>query len=109
MEQGTIWRGVLLAALLSVGCTGTRAAGTGGAGWGEEQARPRPKGDALAEGQGAEAEAESALAHLWSVASAVREEGARLVLSFWVQNGALTLLEYRREGLGQRQVRPELR
>jgi hypothetical protein len=52
------------------------------------------------------AEAELALAHLWSVASEVREEGARLALAFWVQNGALTLLEYRREELGRRQVMP---
>jgi hypothetical protein len=46
------------------------------------------------------------LAHLWSVASTVREEGARLALTFWVQNGALTLLEYRQEEMGRRQVMP---
>jgi hypothetical protein len=56
--------------------------------------------------KGRRAEAESALAHVWSVASEVREEGARLSLAFWVQNGALTLLEYRQEGTGQREVRP---
>jgi hypothetical protein len=56
--------------------------------------------------KGRKAEAESALAHLWSVASEVREEGARLSLAFWVQNGALTLLEYRQEGTGRREVRP---
>ena len=104
MEQGTIWRGILLAALMAMGCTGTRAAGTGGAGWGEEQTRPWVDGAALEEGR--RAEAESALAHLRSMASEVREEGARLTLAFWVQNGALTLLEYRREELGRRQVMP---
>jgi hypothetical protein len=53
------------------------------------------------------AEVEVALEHLWSVASGEKEEGARLTFTFWAQRGALTLLEYRREGTGGRERGPE--
>ena len=94
MSRGTLWTGtrVVLAVLMVGGCAGQRAVGTGGGGWeGEEEAR--------------RAEAEVALEHLWSIASGETEEGARLTFSFWAQQGALTLLEYQREGRGGRESR----
>jgi len=94
MGRGAVREHVLwvLASLLWMGCVGSQTAGSAGGMW----AMDGPHEEAR------RAEIESALEHLWSLSSGQREVGARQAFSFWAQNGALTLLEYREEKGGNR-------
>ncbi len=94
MGRGAVREHVLwvLASLLWVGCVGSQTAGSAGGMW----AMDGPHEEAR------RAEIESALEHLWSLSSGQREVGARQAFTFWAQNGALTLLEYREEKGGNR-------
>ncbi len=58
-----------------------------------------------AEEEAREAEVERALAYAVGLASGVQEVGAEVVLRFWVERGALTLVGYRLEGGGGRAER----
>jgi hypothetical protein len=63
-----------------------------------------------AEEEAREAEVERALAYGVGLASGVKEVGAEVVLTFWVEDRALTLVGYRQEGGGGRvgrSVEPE--
>jgi hypothetical protein len=97
MDRGAVREQVLLllASLLWVGCVGSQVAGSGGGMWALEGPHEESR----------RAEVESALEHFWSLSSGHREVGARLAFTFWAQNGALTLLEYREEK-GGAQGRP---
>ncbi len=81
----------MLAVLLMAGCASARVAGAEGSGGGLGRMEVEAQADAR------RAEVETALGHLWSVAGEEKKVGARLVFTFWAQNGALTLLRYREE------------
>jgi hypothetical protein len=74
---------------LVAGCATTSASNLGA----EVGLLPADVDEGVLEG-GAVAEATLALAQVWSVASGVREEGARLSFTFWSERGALTLTGY---------------
>ncbi len=85
----------VLAACLLVGASGcvTPLAGSGGPALVEWRGVEEGRDDTEAR----RAELERARAQLWGVASGVREVGAKLLLTYWVENGALTLVGYRAE------------
>lgn len=84
----------LLAVLaLAAGCATTDAGGVGT----PLGSLPAGVDEGVLEG-GAVAEATLTLAQVWSVASGVREVGARLSFTFWSERGALTLTAYEASG-----------
>jgi hypothetical protein len=105
VRKGLGWRAlswVLVAQLLMNGCATVPLAGTGGSGSAVEPRGPRPGGtqwDELEEAR--RAELESALTGMWGVASEVREVGAVLEFTFWVEGGAFTQVSLRRPERGR--------
>jgi len=103
MREGLGWRVLcwgLVTVLLLNGCAAAPLQGTGGGGRPASRG-PLPGSEAWGMLEDARrAEIDSALAHLWSVASEVREVGAVLEFTYWVESGALTLLSLRRHAWG---------
>jgi len=104
MRMNPGWRALtwgLVALLLVNGCATVPLEGTGGSGRWVEQRGPRPGSSEWGDLEEARrAEVESALAGMWGVASEVREVGAALEFTFWVEGGAFTLLSLRRPEWG---------
>ncbi len=103
MLGGVGWRVLcwgLMTVLLLNGCAAAPLQGTGGSG--KPAARgPLPGSEAWGVLEEARrAEIDSALAQLWGVTSEVREVGAVLEFTYWVESGALTLLSLRRHAWG---------
>jgi hypothetical protein len=105
VREGLRWRAlswVLVAQLLMNGCATVPLAGTGGSGSAVEPRGPMP-GSAQWEDleEARRAEIESALAGMWGVAREVREVGAVLEFTFWVEGGAFTQVSLRRPEWGR--------
>jgi len=103
MRGGLGWRVLcwgLVTVLLLNACTAAPLHGTGGSGRPASRG-PLPGSEAWGMLEEARrAEIDSALAQLWGVASEVREVGAVLEFTYWVEGGALTLLSLRRHAWG---------
>jgi hypothetical protein len=90
----------LVTVLLLNGCAAAPVQATGGSGKPASRG-PQPGSEAWGMLEEARrAEIDSALAQLWGVASEVREVGAVLEFTYWVESGALTLLSLRRHAWG---------
>jgi hypothetical protein len=94
---------LLAVTLLASACATTEHGAGGGGGWVKEALPPRVEEAAREEAR--EAEAALAVARVWAVASGVREVGAQLSFTFWVENGALTLTGYGARGREARATR----
>jgi hypothetical protein len=93
---------VLVAQLLINACATVPLRGTGGSGRPGEPRSPMPGSMQWEDLEGARrAELESTLAGMWGVASEVREVGAVLEFTFWVEGGAFTQVSLRRPERGR--------
>jgi hypothetical protein len=95
------WPLLPLMAVLAAGCAGTMAHGSGTGGSGSHEGTEPQQEEAR------QAEVETTLGHLWNMANGVNQVGTQLSFTFWMQNGALTLLEHRREQEGRQEGRGE--
>jgi len=93
---------MLMAQLVVNACATAPLRGTGGSGRPGEPRSPMPGSVQWEELEGARrAELELALAGMWGVASEVREVGAVLEFTFWVEGGAFTQMGMRRHAWGR--------
>ena len=96
------WSCVLVAQLLVNACATVPLRGTGGSGRPVESRGPTPGSAEWEDLEAARrAELESALAGMWRVASEVREVGAVLEFTFWVEGRAFTQMGLRRHAWGR--------